>query len=173
MIIPERTTNLDNSDSFNYTAPVNHNKLELKGQHTVNAKPETLWKMLMDTETLSKIIPGVSNLEKTGDNSYRSGLEINMGPIGTSFTGNAQMEDIVEQKKFTLKMQQSNKMGHANSTMKVELIPVGKTETEVVFDGEIKITGLLATMGQKVLGKVADMLTKQFFANLDHELAKQ
>jgi carbon monoxide dehydrogenase subunit G len=28
-------------------------------------------------------------------------------------------------------------------------------------------------MGEKVLGSVTDMLTKQFFANLDHEIAKQ
>ncbi len=147
--------------------------MELKGSHTVSATPITLWEMLMDTNTLSKIIPGISTLERTGDHSYKSILEIKAGPISTSFTGDARMEDIVEQKKFTLKMQQSNKMGNANSTMIVELRPVNETETEVVFDGEIKITGLLASMGQKVLGGVANMLTRQFFANLDNELAKQ
>jgi carbon monoxide dehydrogenase subunit G len=147
--------------------------MELKGKHTVNATSATLWKMLMDTETLSKIVPGVSKLEKTGENSYKSALEINMGPIGASFNGDAQMEDIVEHKKFTLKMQQSNKMGNANSVMKVELVPINDAETEVVFDGEVKITGFLAAIGQKVLANVANMLTKQFFANLDHELAKQ
>ena len=127
----------------------------------------------MDTDSLSKIIPGISRLEKTGANSYKSILEIKAGPVSTSFTGDAQMEDITEQKKFTLKMQQSNKMGNANSTMNIELIPVNEAETEVVFGGEIRITGLLASMGQKILSGVANMLTKQFFANLDHELAKQ
>jgi carbon monoxide dehydrogenase subunit G len=57
--------------------------------------------------------------------------------------------------------------------MKVELVPINDAETEVVFDGEVKITGFLAAIGQKVLANVANMLTKQFFANLDHELAKQ
>jgi carbon monoxide dehydrogenase subunit G len=147
--------------------------MELKGKHTVEASQAKLWNMLMDTETLSRIVPGISKLEKTGGNSYKSILEINMGPISTTFTGDAQMEDITELKKFTLKMQQSNKMGNANSTMKVELIPVTDLETEVVFDGELKITGFLATMGQKILGSVANVLTKQFFANLDHEVAKQ
>lgn len=147
--------------------------MELNGKHTVNATPATLWKMLMDTDTLSKIVPGVSKLEKTGANSYKSTLEINMGPVGATFNGDAQMEDIVEQKKFALKMQQSNKMGNVNSIMKVELAPINQSETEVVFDGEVKITGFLAAMGHKVLGNVTNMLTKQFFANLDHELAKQ
>lgn len=147
--------------------------MELKGRHKVETTVPILWKMLMDTETLSRIVPGVSKLEKTGYTTYSSELEIRMGPIATSFTGNAQMEDIVEQKKFTLKMQQSNKMGNANSVMKVELLAINESETEVIFEGELKITGLLASMGQKLLSSAANVLTKQFFANLDHELAKQ
>jgi len=72
-----------------------------------------------------------------------------------------------------LKAQQSSKLGNANSTMKIELAPVSADSTEVVFDGEVKITGLLASMGQRVLSGVANVLTKQFFANLEHQLAKQ
>jgi carbon monoxide dehydrogenase subunit G len=57
--------------------------------------------------------------------------------------------------------------------MKIELMPISGNETEVVFGGEVTISGLMSMMGQKVLGGVTDMLTKQFFANLDHEIAKQ
>ena len=144
--------------------------MELKGRHTVNATPATLWNMLMDTDTLSKVVPGISKLEKTGDNTYKSILEIKIGPVGGSFTGNLQMENIEEQKGFTLKVQQNSSVGNANAAIKIELNPVNPNETEVAFDGDIKVTGLLASMGQRILGSVANVLTKQFFANLDHEL---
>ena len=147
--------------------------MELKGRHTVNATPATLWKMLMDTDTLSKIVPGISKLEKTGDNTYKSVLEIKMGPVSGAFTGNLQMENIEEQKGFTLNVQQNSSIGNANAAIKIELIPVSSNETEVAFDGDVKVTGLLASMGQRILGSAANVLTKQFFANLDHELAKQ
>jgi carbon monoxide dehydrogenase subunit G len=98
-------------------------------------------------------------------------LQIKIGPVGGSFTGNLQMEDIREQKGFTLKVQQNSSVGNANATVKIDLIPVNDTETEVAFDGDVKVTGLLASMGQRVLSSVANVLTKQFFANLDHELA--
>jgi len=147
--------------------------MELKGRHTVNASPATLWNMLMDTDTLSKIVPGISKLEKTGDNTYKSILEIKIGPVGGSFTGNLQMENIEEQKGFTLKVQQNSSIGNANAAIKIELIPANANETEVAFEGEVKVTGLLASMGQRILGSAANMLTKQFFANLDHELAKK
>ena len=147
--------------------------MEVNGRHTVKANPATVWTMLMDTETLSKIVPGISKLEKTGDNSYKSVLEIKMGPVSGSFTGNLEMEDIEEQKGFTLKVQQNSSIGNANAAIKIELIPVNADETEVAFDGGVKVTGLLASMGQRILGSVANMLTKQFFANLEREASSR
>ena len=147
--------------------------MELKGKRNVETDPVTLWNMLMDVEILPKIVPGISKLEKTGENTYKSTLEVKFGPVSGEFTGGMQMEDIRHQKTFTLKAQQHNKIGTVNSIMKIELIPISDKETEVDFSGEVTISGLMKMMGEKVLGGVTDMLTKQFFANLDHEIAKQ
>jgi len=147
--------------------------MELKGKRTIETDPVTLWNMLMDVEILPKIVPGISKLEKTGENTYRSVLEVKFGPVSGEFTGDMQMEDIYPQKTFTLKAQQHNKIGTVNSVMKIELMPISVNETEVVFTGEVTISGLMNMMGQKVLGSVTDMLTKQFFANLDREIARQ
>ena len=147
--------------------------MQLTGRHTVSATPATLWTMLMDTDTLAKIVPGISRLEKTGDNSYKSILEIKLGPVSGKFTGSLQLEDITEQKGFTLKVQQNSSVGNANAAIKINLIPVNTNETEVAFDGDVKVTGLLASMGQRVLGGVANLLTKQFFANLEREASSR
>ena len=147
--------------------------MELKGKRNVETDPATLWNMLMDVEILPKIVPGISKLEKTGENTYKSVLEVKFGPVSGEFTGDMLMEDISHQRSFTLKAQQHNKIGTVNSAMKIDLIPISDNETEVAFGGEITISGLMSMMGQKVLGGVTDMLTKQFFANLDHEIAKQ
>jgi len=147
--------------------------MELKGRRNVETDPATLWNLLMDIEILPKIVPGISKLEKTGENTYKSTLEVKFGPVSGEFTGDMQMEDINYQRSFTLKAQQHNKIGTVNSTMKIELVPISGNETEVDFSGEVTISGLMKMMGEKVLGGVTDMLTKQFFANLDHEIAKQ
>ena len=147
--------------------------MELKGRRNVETDPATLWNLLMDIEILPKIVPGISKLEKTGENTYKSTLEVKFGPVSGEFTGDMQMEDINHQRSFTLKAQQHNKIGTVNSTMKIELMPISGNETEVDFSGEVTISGLMKMMGEKVLGGVTDMLTKQFFANLDHEIAKQ
>ena len=147
--------------------------MELKGKRNVETDHVTLWNMLMDIEILPKIVPGISKLEKVGENTYKSTLEVKFGPVSGEFTGDMQMEDISHQRSFTLKAQQHHKIGSVNSTMNIELMPISGNQTEVVFGGEVTISGLMSVMGQKVLGGVTDMLTKQFFANLDHEIAKQ
>jgi len=147
--------------------------MELKGKRNVETDPVTLWNLLMDVEILPKIVPGISKLEKTGENTYKTVLEVKFGPVSGEFVGDMQMEDISDQRSFTLKAQQHNKIGTVNSIMKIELMPISDTLTEVAFGGEVTISGLMSMMGQKVLGGVTDMLTKQFFANLDNEIAKQ
>src|SRR4030095_3600144 len=129
--------------------------------------------MLMDTDTLAKIIPGISRLEKTGENSFKSILEIKLGPVSGSFTGDLQLENITEQKGFILKVRQNSKIGNADATIKIDLMHINSSETEVGLDGAVMVTGQLASIGQRVLGGVANVLTKQFFANLENELTKE
>lgn len=144
--------------------------MNLAGKHVLNAAPEKVWKTLMDTDTLARIVPGISKLEKIDENAYRSTVSIKLGPVSSSFTGNLQMEDIVPQKGFTLKVQQNSKVGNANAAIKIDVNPVGENQTEVAFDGDVKLSGMLASMGQRVLGGVANTLSKQFFTNMENEL---
>jgi uncharacterized protein len=144
--------------------------MKLTGKHIVNEVPSKVWDVLMDTQSLAKIVPGISSLEKLSDNSFKSTLNIKLGPVGGSFSGNLQLEDIIEQKSFTLKAKQNSKIGNANAAIKIELAPVDDSQTAIAFDGDAQLSGLLASMGQRIIGGVSQTLTKQFFSNLEKEL---
>jgi len=145
--------------------------MQLTGKHIVNAAPSKVWDMLMDTDTLARIVPGISRLEKTGENTYKSILDIKLGPVSGSFNGNLQMDEIAAPDGFTLKVQQNSKIGNANAAIKIGLMNVEEKKTEVSFDGDVKLSGLLASMGQRVIGSVANTLSKQFFSNLEKEVS--
>jgi len=145
--------------------------MQLTGKQVLNAAPAQVWEKLMDVDTLARIMPGVSSLERVGDNAFIATLQLKLGPVNGSFSGNMQLEDITEEKNFTLKVQQSSKVGNANAAVKVNLAPVDANHTEVSFDGDARLSGILAGMGQRVIGGVANTLTKQFFNNLEKELA--
>ncbi len=144
--------------------------MHLTGKHVLNAPPEKVWAMLMDTEQLSRIVPGITRLEKTAENSFKSFLEIKMGPVKGAFTGQLDLEEVRENNGFVLKVQQNSKIGNAHSSIKVDLLPVEENKTEISFDGEVRMSGMLAHMGHRVMGGVSHTLTNQFFSNMEKEL---
>jgi carbon monoxide dehydrogenase subunit G len=146
--------------------------MQLAGKYVLHAAPPKVWATLMNKDALVNIVPGISRLEETGDHSFKSILDIKLGPVNGSFTGNLQLADLQEPNAFTLKAQQNSKIGNANAAIKINLAPVGDGDTEIVFDGDVKLSGILASMGQRVMGGVSNTLTKQFFSNLEKELAK-
>jgi len=144
--------------------------MQLAGKYVLHAAPPIVWATLMNKDALTRVVPGISRLEQTGDHSYKSILDIKLGPVSGSFTGNLQLDDLQEPNAFTLKAQQNSKIGNANAAIKINLAALGTGDTEIAFDGDVKLSGMLATLGQRVMGGVSNTLTKQFFSNLEKEI---
>lgn len=146
--------------------------MELAGSHLFNATPQQIWPLLMDTDSLARMVPGITSLEHLGNYQYKAMLGVKLGPVNASFTGNLQLNDIMEPQGFSMKVQQNSKVGNATATIGIHLNPVGNNQTEVDFSGNVKLSGMLATMGQRLIGSVANTLSRQFFMNMEKELQK-
>lgn len=146
--------------------------MELNGSHILNTSCDRVWSMLMDTDILTKIVPGITELEKTGENEYKAIAQIKMGPVSGSFTGGLVLEDIREHKGYTLHVKQNSKIGNADATIRIDLKHIDEVHTELIFEGGAKLSGLLARTGNRVMSGVANSLTKQFFDNFEEEIEK-
>ena len=147
--------------------------MQLKGSHNFNAPAATLWQMLMDTDTLTRVTPGISRLEEIDTDLYKAIADIKMGPVNGSFEGQLQVAEKNEPENFTLRIKQDSKIGNVNADVMIHLKPVSEAVTEMSFDGKANLSGLLARTGQRVLGGVAKALSKQFFKAMEDELQTQ
>lgn len=147
--------------------------MQLSGQKTFNTGNAVIWNLLMNPDSLSRIIPGVTNLVKTAENIYKSVVEIKIGPVSGFFEGTVELSEIAENSSFQLNARQSSKIGNANAIVNFSLFSGNNSETNLSFEGDVKLTGLLASMGQRVLSGVSNTLIKQFFSNMDVEIQKQ
>ena len=105
--------------------------MKLTGKHILNAPPARIWTILMDTQSLARVVPGISRLEKISENAYKSTLSIGLGPVSGSFNGHIQLENIIEEKSFTLKAKQESKIGNTNATIGIRLIPAEDAQTAI------------------------------------------
>ncbi len=144
--------------------------MNLKGNQTYNASAQEIWDILMDVDKLAKITPGVSKLVSIGEDQYNAISEIKIGPVKGAFQGDLFLEEKIEPASFTLRVKQQSKIGNADATVAINLNEASANETELSFDGKAKLSGTLARTGQRVLGGVANTLTKQFFKALGEEI---
>lgn len=144
--------------------------MKLKGQHNFNATPGILWEKLMDPDTLARVTPGVSRLQRKSDDQFEAMADVKLGPVKGTFKGELSVLDKNEPESFSLNIQQKSKIGNVSADVHIHLKPVSEQETEMSFDGKAKLSGLLARTGQRVLSGVANTLTKQFFSAMEEEL---
>ena len=145
--------------------------MHLDGTHLLNASSQEIWNLLMDSEVLARITPAISRLEPLGDDRFQAIAEVKLGPVRGSFTGDMQIANKEEPTQFTLLIQQNSRIGNVKAEGQIKLQASGDDQTEVAFTGDAKLSGTLARMGQRVLGGVAKTMVKQFFQNLEAEIA--
>jgi carbon monoxide dehydrogenase subunit G len=162
----------DAINTFSYKV-IKCDEMQLSGKRVFNAEISTIWSLLMNAETLARIIPGIIALEKTAENSYKSFLAVKVGPVNSTFEGSVRLEDINEHSHFTMHVQQNSKIGNGTAQIKIRFNSLNETQSEIQFDGDIKLTGLLAGIGQRLMGSVANTLTNDFFSNMEKELQLQ
>ena len=147
--------------------------MNVKGKYILQANVATIWPMLQDEEVLARISPGVSKIEKTGADQYKAISDISIGPVRGSFEGDLALLDKIEHERMTLALSQKSKIGNAEAKIVMNLNPLDADQTEITYTGKAKVSGRLATMGQRILGGVVTTLSKQVFKELEKILEER
>lgn len=143
--------------------------MKLNGDHILTAPREIIWSMLMNPEQLAKITPGISELIREEENSFKAISEVKIGPVKGKFSGNVLLENINEPNSFDLNVKQNSKVGNVQAVVSIHLEEMGQ-DTKLSFEGDAKLSGLLARTGARVVSGVANSLTRQFFEAFQKEL---
>ena len=151
---------------------LNKRTMKIKGKYSLPTDVKTLWPMLQDETVLARISPGVSRIEKVGEDRYKAISDISIGPVRGSFDGVLTLLDKKEPEAMTMKLEQKSKIGNAEASISMRLFPVDN-QTLIEYDGVAKVSGKLATMGQRILGGVITNLSKQVFKELEKILSER
>ena len=125
----------------------------------------------MDPKILEKVTPGIRELQPLGEDSYKAISEVSVGPVKGKFEGKLAVKEKVPAERCTLVVDQNSKMGNVVAEIKMQFNVTSADETEVSYSGEAKLSGMLARMGQRIIGGVVSTLSKQFFKGIERELA--
>lgn len=148
-------------------APVagNGRALNGSGEAHVNVPPETVWRMLLDPNTLAAIIPGAHGVEKLSDTHFRADVTLGVGPVTGRYKADIQLSDLDAPRAVTLTGLVNGALGDARGTGRITLTP-DAVGTQVTYDYDAEIGGKVASIGGRLLDGAAKVVIRQFFAAL-------
>ena len=144
--------------------------MKISGVATLNAPPAKVWAALNDPAVLVATIPGSERLEPTGPDSYRITVTAGVASIQGTYTGEVSLSDKHEPSSFVLTARGAGSPGTVSTTVQVTLVDAADGRTELSYDADAVIGGMIAGVGQRMLSSVAKKMAGQFFASVDDVL---
>src|SRR5690349_10218892 len=136
--------------------------MELKATYSFPIPPARLWESLMDPEVIASCLPGCQKFEPVGDDEYRIVMQAAVAAIGGSFGGTVRIADKQPPHSYRLIVDGSGSPGFAKGESIVTLreTPSG---ADIDVNATVTIGGLVAQVGQRLLGVTGKMMMDRFF----------
>lgn len=133
---------------------------------------EIVWKYLQDKEVLRNSLPGCKSFEEGDNGVYHAEMGLSVGPVRGLFTSEVKQVNQQPPSFYRLLVKGKGKPGEIDAIANMQLDENGDGVT-VSCSAEVQVTGILASIGQRVMGGVAKVILGQFFKAAEKEMKKQ
>jgi uncharacterized protein len=145
--------------------------VKISGVATVHAPAARVWTALADPAVLLAALPGCERLEPTGLGSYHVAVRARVASVEGSYTGEVSVSQQQEPRSFALTVNGAGAPGAVSASVQVRLAETAGGSTELGYDADAVIGGLIAGVGQRMFCSVARRLADEFVGSLDEVLA--
>jgi carbon monoxide dehydrogenase subunit G len=144
--------------------------VKVKGDATLHAPVEQVWKALNDPAVLVRTIPGCEQLEEVGPDRYRMTITAGVASVKGTYQGDVALTDQNPPGSFVLKASGAGAPGTVSADVKVSLADDGSGGTRLDYDADAIVGGMIGGVGQRMLTGVAKKTAGEFFKAVDDVL---
>jgi carbon monoxide dehydrogenase subunit G len=144
-------------------------RMKIEGSHDVPAARSKAWDAFLDPEVLRQAIPGCEKLEALGNDEYRAVMKIGVAAVKGTFEGKVKLADKKPPESYRLYAEGSGGPGFVRADTVITLAEI-EGGTRVTYSADVQIGGLIAGVGQRMLGGVSKMMAEQFFDRMSQLL---
>ncbi len=147
--------------------------MEFENSFAVAAPIDEVWETLLDVERVAPCVPGAQVLEHSGEDNYKVGIKVKVGPVSMQYRGDIEIveRDAGEHRAvMSAKARETRGQGTANAQVTMHLVEEGE-ETKGTIATDMKLSGKAASMGRGVMQDVATRMVDTFSRNLETMLS--
>ncbi len=142
--------------------------MKIQGTRTLNAPPDKIFQALMDPEAIARLLPGCQELKPKGEDTYQVKMKLGLAALSGAYQGVVEVSEKRPPEHLRLRVDSRGPWGFANGDGTLSL--AGQDGgTKIDYAGELKVGGMIASVGQRLLDGAARMVIGQFFQNLEKE----
>ena len=146
--------------------------IDIEGSHVINLSRDLVWRSLNDPEILRRCIKGCDEVRKINDTEFEARFRFRIGPIKKSFSAILTVEYAFPPERYRLCSDlDGGAAGSASGSANVALEEIESNCTRLDYAAMIRIRGLIAELGGRMLSKTARHYMDKFFQKLVAEIA--
>lgn len=146
--------------------------MKIEGNFTFNAHRDKVWDTLLSPDILADCIPGCQSLEPDGPNAYKVAMRVGVAAVRGAYSGGVTLADLNRPNSYRMIVQGRGSGGSVRGEALIAFsdAPDG---TQVAITGDAQVTGVIARVGQRLMGNASRMLINQFFNCLKSKVENQ
>ena len=127
----------------------------VNGERLLPGTPERVWELLTDADELARALPGAGPVESDDGRRFRTTISLAVGPVKDTYEGTLAYEDEQPPSGCTIVVETRGKRGRLAGRGGMRLESRDGEGTLVRYDGEFRVTGQVASVGQRMIAGVA------------------
>lgn len=146
--------------------------MKIEGSHDIPVPRQTVWEAFLDPERLRQAIPGCEKLEALGNDEFRAVMKVGVAAVKGTFEGKVRLSDKSPPTSYRMAVEGSGGPGFVRGETVITLSDI-EGGTRVAYSADVQVGGLIAGVGQRMLGGVSKMMADQFFSRMSQLLQGQ
>lgn len=143
--------------------------MRIEGSNDIPAPRERVWKAFLDPATLARALPGCEGLEAVGPGEYRATMKVGVAAIKGTFTGKVRISGEEPPDRYRMAVEGSGSPGFVRGEAQISFSDLDGG-TRVSYVADVQVGGLIASVGQRMLGGASRMMLDQFFGRMSELL---
>ncbi|MQA02184.1 MAG: carbon monoxide dehydrogenase [Streptosporangiales bacterium] len=144
--------------------------MKMTGSASLRAEPARVFAALQDPEVLAEAVPGCEQLEPTGDGRYRLAVTGTLASVTGTYDGEVRL-DVQPPELLSVQGRLSGAPGAVDGTVLMVLAAAEDGGTELSYDVDVTVAGMLAGVGQRLLLSAVRRVLAEFYAGIDQAVS--
>lgn len=146
--------------------------MRYSGTERIPASRQRVWQFLTNPDAVAQCVPDVESLEVVDPIHFKATVKAGIGPVRGKFGFNVTWQELTEPSRAHMTAQGKSGGNAVTVDSTMDLNEAGENETELAWNADVVVHGMLASVGARLLDGFAKKQTEQFFGCIRERLSE-